>query len=475
MPLRQDGIRKKFFRASTGLDCRGLCHILRAAAHMMIAEERSWSVSAVLIQRAWKKRAGTGILFLLAVIVWLESVCPAIACTAELQTVQEQTVCGKYVWQEAAQETEEESTAGKEAVLSISAPSGILMEASTGQVIYEKDADTRRSPASVTKVMTILLTFEALQQGKIRLTDEVVTSAHAKSMGGSQVFLEEGEVQNVETLIKCIVVASGNDASVAIAEHIAGSEEAFVAMMNEKAEELGMGNTHFEDCCGLTASDNHYTTARDIAIMSRELITKYPQVFDYTKIWMEDITHTTAKGSTPFTLSSTNKLLKQYEWATGLKTGSTSKAKYCLSATANRDGIDMIAVVMAAPDYKVRFQDAITMLNYGFAVSHIYVDENKEPLEPQPVSGGIVESAALKYAGEFLYLDTTGSDLSAIEKQIHLPASIHTPVREGDKAGEAVYLLNGKQIGMVEILFAEGVEKALYQDYLKKVFGMFLL
>lgn len=366
-------------------------------------------------------------------------------------------------------------TAAASDEVTIAAPSGLLMEASTGQVIFEKDADTRRSPASVTKVMTMLLTFEALEKGQIKLNDQVVTSAHAKSMGGSQVFLEEGEIQTVETLIKCVVVASGNDASVALAEHIAGSEEAFVAQMNEKAASLGMANTHFEDCCGLTDSDNHYTTARDIAIMSRELITKYPQIFNYTTIWMEDITHTTAKGSTPFTLSSTNKLLKQYEWATGLKTGSTSKAKYCLSATAKKDGIDMIAVVMAAPDYKVRFQDAIAMLNYGFAVSHVYTDENKDTLEKQPVSGAIADSAALKYAGEFRYLDTQGNDLTAIEKQIHLPASVNAPVKEGDKAGEAVYMLNGKQIGIVEILFAENIEKAVYRDYLQKVFRCFLL
>lgn len=366
-------------------------------------------------------------------------------------------------------------TAAASEEVTIAAPSGILMEASTGQVIFEKDADTRRSPASVTKVMTMLLTFEALEKGQIKLNDPVMTSAHAKSMGGSQVFLEEGELQTVETLIKCVVVASGNDASVALAEHIAGSEEAFVAQMNEKAASLGMANTHFEDCCGLTASDNHYTTARDIAIMSRELITKYPQVFDYTTIWMEDITHTTAKGSMPFTLSSTNKLLKQYEWATGLKTGSTSKAKYCLSATAKKDGIDMIAVVMAAPDYKVRFQDAIAMLNYGFAVSHVYTDENKDELERQPVLGAIADSAVLKYEGEFRYLDTQGNDLTAIEKQIHLPASVNAPVKEGDKAGEAVYMLNGKQIGIVEILFAENIEKAVYRDYLQKVFRCFLL
>ena len=180
-----------------------------------------------------------------------------------------------------------------QAAVQIAAPSAILMEASTGQVIYEKDADEKRSPASVTKVMTLILIFDALQSGKIQLTDEVVTSAHAKSMGGSQVFLEEGEKQTVETLIKCIVIASGNDASVAMAEYIAGSEDEFVRMMNERAAGLGMANTHFVDCCGLTESPDHYTTARDIAIMSRELINKYPQIHNYSTIWMENITHVT--------------------------------------------------------------------------------------------------------------------------------------------------------------------------------------
>ena len=177
------------------------------------------------------------------------------------------------------------------------------MEASTGQVIYEKDADEKRSPASVTKVMTLILIFDALQSGKIQLTDEVVTSAHAKSMGGSQVFLEEGEKQTVETLIKCIVIASGNDASVAMAEYIAGSEDEFVRMMNERAASLGMSNTHFVDCCGLTESPDHYTTARDIAIMSRELINKYPQIHNYSTIWMENITHVTKQGTKEFGLS----------------------------------------------------------------------------------------------------------------------------------------------------------------------------
>lgn len=369
----------------------------------------------------------------------------------------------------------QEDAAENAAVLSVTAPSVILLESSTGQVIYEKDADLKRSPASITKIMTLLLTFEQLEHGKIKLEDEVITSAYAKSMGGSQVFLEEGELQSVDTLIKCIAVASGNDASVAMAEHIAGSEEAFVSMMNEKAQQLGMQNTHFEDCCGLTSSDNHYTTARDVAVMSRELTLKYPKIFDYTTIWMEDITHTTAKGSTQFTLSSTNKLLKQYQWATGLKTGSTDKAKYCLSATASRDGIDLIAVVMAAPDYKVRFQDAQVLLNYGFSVSHIYEDQNKDAIPEISVAGGVEDTAVLSYAGAFRYLDTGGNDLNGVKKQLKLPTQAQAPVKKGEKAGEAVYLLNGRQIGSVDIVYTQDIRRAVYQDYVKKVFMRFLL
>ena len=359
--------------------------------------------------------------------------------------------------------------------VSISAPSAILMEASTGKVIYEQDADTRKSPASITKIMTLLLIFENLEAGKIKLSDQITTSAHAKSMGGSQVFLEEGEVQTLETLIKCIVVASGNDASVAVAEYIAGSEEEFVAKMNAKAVELGMENTNFEDCCGLTNSDNHYTTARDIAIMSRELTVKYPQIFDYTQIWMEDITHVTNKGSSPFTLSSTNKLLKQYEWATGLKTGSTSKAKYCLSATASKDGVDLIAVVMAAPDYKVRFQDAAALLNYGFGVCNIYVDDNTKSPGKAEIKGGVEKNVPLLFEGEFRYVDIEGNDLSKIEKTIQLTENIQAPVEKGQAAGEAIYSLNGKKVGSVPIVYADGVEKAKYLDYLKEGLLYFLL
>lgn len=363
----------------------------------------------------------------------------------------------------------------EDGALELSSPSAILMEASTGTVLYEKNPDEVRSPASITKIMTLILTFEALEKGRIKLEDEVTTSAYAKSMGGSQVFLEEGEVQTVDTLIKCITVASGNDASVAMAEYIAGSETEFVNQMNEKAQALGMTNTHFVDCCGLTSDSDHHTTARDVAIMSRELITNYPDIYNYTTIWMEDITHVTRQGSSTFTLSSTNKLLKQYPYTTGLKTGSTNAAKYCFSATASKDGIDLIAVVMGAPDFKVRFSEARSMLEYGFAMTRLYTDENKEILAPLKVTGGKADEVAILPEGAFAYLDVTGADFGQIEKSYQYQENIEAPVEEGTKLGKIVYTLGGGEIGSVAIVAAETVEKAYYLDYLKRVFVKYLI
>lgn len=359
--------------------------------------------------------------------------------------------------------------------ITLSSPSAILMEASTGTVLFEKNPDEVRSPASITKIMTLILTFEALEKGRIKLEDEVTTSAYAKSMGGSQVFLEEGEIQTVDTLIKCIAVASGNDASVAMAEYIAGSETEFVNQMNEKAAQLGMTNTHFMDCCGLTSDSGHHTTARDVAIMSRELITRYPQVYNYTKIWMEDITHVTRQGSKSFTLSSTNKLLKQYQWATGLKTGSTNAAKYCFSATASKDGIDLIAVVMGAPDFRIRFSEAKSMLEYGFAMTRMYTDENKELLTPLKITGGKADEVAIVPKGAFKYLDVTGADFGQIRKSYQYHENIEAPIEEGAKVGEIVYTLEQKEIGRVALVAAETVEKAYYTDYLKRVLLKYLI
>jgi D-alanyl-D-alanine carboxypeptidase (penicillin-binding protein 5/6) len=359
----------------------------------------------------------------------------------------------------------------------IAAPSAVLMEASTGQVIYEKDADVKRSPASITKIMTLILIFDAIDSGKIKMTDEVTTSAYAKSMGGSQVFLEEGETQTVETLIKCIVIASGNDASVAMAEYIAGTEEEFVKKMNERAAGLGMTNTHFVDCCGLTDSPEHLTTARDIAIMSRELITKYPQIHNYSTIWMENITHVTKQGTKEFGLSNTNKLLKMatnYR-VTGLKTGSTSTAKYCFSATAEKDGIRLIATVMAAPDFKTRFADAKTLLDYGYANCKLYEDSEPPALDPLPVTDGVEPSVPLKYDGTFSYLSLSGEDFSAIEKKLELPETIEAPVIPDTKAGVLRYELNGKALGELDILTDGAVKKAGYLDYLHKLRQSWLL
>lgn len=375
-------------------------------------------------------------------------------------------VCAKSALYAEADAQEE---AQKDTADLIQAPSGVLMEAQTGTVIFEKDADTRRSPASITKIMTLLLIFDALEEGNLKMQDLVTTSAYAKSMGGSQVYLEEGETQDVETMIKCIVIASGNDASVAMAEHLCGSEQEFVRCMNERAAGLGMENTHFEDCCGLTDSTDHYTTARDIAIMSRELITKYPKILEYSSIWMENITHVTRQGSSEFGLTNTNKLLRSYEGCVGLKTGSTSLAKYCLSAVAQRNEITLIAAVMAAPDYKVRFQDAASMLNYGFARCSLYIDEKMQALPEIPVKKGKEKTVSLVYQRQFQYLDTNGKSITNVEKTLRIHRQVDAPVEKGSKAGEMIYQSDGKELGRVEILYGESVKKATYADCLKSV------
>lgn len=325
------------------------------------------------------------------------------------------------------------------------------------------------SPASITKIMTLILIFDALENGQISLEDQVTTSAYAKSMGGSQVFLEEGEVQSVDTLIKCIIVASGNDACVAMAEYISGSETEFVKKMNERAKGLGMENTCFEDCCGLTDSDGHYTTARDVAIMSRELITRYPAIFNYSTIWMENITHVTAKGSSEFGLANTNKLLKQYQWTTGLKTGSTSKAKYCVSATARKDDIDLIAVIMAAPDYKIRFSEAAKLLDYGYSHCSVYKDLNEDQLKKVKVSLGVREEVNAEYSSSFSYLSTTGENVNEITKKIQLKEQVNAPVKKGDVLGCAEYYLGEKAVGTVDIVASENVRKMVYSDCLRKL------
>lgn len=339
--------------------------------------------------------------------------------------------------------------------LGIQSKAAILMEASTGKILYENNADEIVSPASITKIMTLILIFDAINEGKIDYDDVVTTSEYAKSMGGSQVFLETGEKQTVETLVKCIIVASGNDASVCMAEYIAGSETEFVRMMNERARELGMTNTVFKDCCGLCDSMEHHTSARDVAIMSRELITKYPEIHNYSKIWMENITHVTNKGSIEFTLANTNKLLKQYEWATGLKTGSTSLAKYCLSATACKDNIELIAVIMGAPDYKVRFSEAVTLLNYGYSVVSMYSDKNDEINREIKISGGVKKTVKIEPEKEFVYICGKDEMINNITKKVKLEKKVKAPAKSGSVVGKTEYYIGDNMIGEVNICLIE--------------------
>lgn len=367
----------------------------------------------------------------------------------------------------------QERTQGENSGIELKSPSAILMEASTGQVIYEKDADTSLHPASITKIMTLILIFDAIKDGKIGLDDEVTVSEYAASMGGSQVFLEAGEKQTVDTMIKCISMASANDACVAMSEYIEGTESAFVAKMNERAMGLGMNNTNFVNCCGLD-TDGHMSTARDIALMSRELITKYPQIHDYSTIWMDTIIHSTRRGDSEFGLTNTNKLIKQYEWATGLKTGSTGLAKCCLSASANKDGIDLIAVIMAAPDSKTRFAEAVNLLNYGFNTCDIYKDDGMPLLENIRISKGKKDYVNCRYEKEFSYMFINPVNPEDISKELHINENIAAPVNEGDTIGTLDYYYNGEKIGSVNVISSENIEKADFLTQIKKVFGRLL-
>lgn len=355
----------------------------------------------------------------------------------------------------------------------IEAPCAILTEASTGRVIYEKNADESLHPASITKIMTLLIIFDAIDDGSISPEDTVTVSEHAASMGGSQVFLEPGETQTIETMIKCIAIASANDACVAMAEHISGSEDAFVQSMNERAEALGMNNTHFVNCCGLDA-DGHMTTARDVAIMSRELITAHPAIHDYSCIWMDTITHVTRRGESEFVLNNTNKLLKQYEWATGLKTGSTSLAKFCLSATARRNDIELISVIMASPSGKTRVSDSIALLNYGYGICSLYHDNNMPSIDVIPIKGGIRSDISVEYSSQMNYLFSDKYDASLIESHAEYLEDLEAPVQKGDVIGQLTYTYDGKFMDSIDIIASESIKKAGYGDYINSLWQCFL-
>lgn len=358
--------------------------------------------------------------------------------------------------------------------IEINADGAILMEAETGRVLYEKDADKIASPASITKIMTLILIFDEIKNGNLGYEDMVTTSEHAKSMGGSQVFLETGEQQSVETLIKCIIISSGNDACVTMAEHIAGSEEEFVKRMNERAKNLGMTNTVFLDCCGLNDTMEHHTTARDVALMSRELITKYPEIFNYSTIWMENITHNVNGESKEFTLANTNKLLKQYEYATGLKTGSTSLAKYCLSATAKKDGIQLIAVILGAKDYKARFSEAKKLLEYGYGNISKYTDNENKKIKVK-VQNGKENTLTCTKDKNFSYICINDENIGKIKTVKSIHKEIKAPVKKGEMIGKVEYYIDNRKIGESSYLAVKDIRKKGYVDYLKKIWYKYLV
>lgn len=333
----------------------------------------------------------------------------------------------------------------------VEAASAILMEKETGTILYEQNAHDKLEPASVTKVMTLLLVMEAIDSGRLSLDDTVTMSAHAVSMGGSQIWLKENEQMTVRDLLKAVTVVSANDGAVALAERVAGSEEAFVAMMNQRALELGMTDTCFVNCTGLPAA-GHLTSAHDIAVMSRELILNHPSIREYTTIWMD----TLRNGA--FQLSNTNKLIRFYEGATGLKTGSTDSALYCLSATAERDGMELIAVVMKSPTSEKRFESAKSLLNYGFAnytVMDVYPGQALPPVDVLLGVQGQVQPVLA--SSSRILIDK--ADLNGVTTEIRLCENVEAPVEPGQKLGEMAVLVNGEERQTIPILADQAVER----------------
>ena len=358
------------------------------------------------------------------------------------------------------------SASAKEYGAKIDAKSAVLMDATTGEILFEQNADEPLPPASVTKVMTLLLVMEALDEQKIALDDKVVASTHASEMGGSQIYLKAGEEMSVEDLLKSVVVSSANDAAVALAEHICGSEEAFVSEMNRRAKELGMNNTHFENTNGLDdTTENHVTSARDIAIMSRELL-KHEKITEYSSIWMSTI----RDGA--FTLTNTNRLVRFYPGATGLKTGSTSKAKFCISATAKRDNMHLIAVIMGAPTRDIRNEEAKKLLDFGFANFSLYEYKN-DSFGSIDVTGGLKDTCELGVV-EFSKILDKGAG-SALKERIDIQEKIGAPLKAGDEVGKIYFEVNGEVVGETSIICKEDVAKISYLEILIRMLKSFMV
>lgn len=339
----------------------------------------------------------------------------------------------------------------------VDANSALLMDAETGEILFSQNETNSQSPASVTKIMTLLLVMEAIDEGKLSLSDSVNISAYAASMGGSQVFLEEGEEMSVEDLIKCTVIASANDAAVALAEAVSGSEEAFVRSMNERAAELGLKNTVFENTTGLDdTTKNHVSSAMDIAIMSRELI-KHELITKYSSLWQDTI-----RGG-EFTLTNTNRLVRYYDGCNGLKTGSTDKAGFCISATAKRGDMQLIAVVMGAKTRDVRNEIARKLLDFGFANYALYSHPEKE-IDVLPIYSGVEDSITVCSEGFSAVINK--SDIKRVSLIFDIPDKISAPIYKGDTVGSIRFEIDGKHLGEVRLFVKRDVDKI-------GIFGLF--
>lgn len=332
--------------------------------------------------------------------------------------------------------------------LPLTSRAALLMEKTTGQILFAQNEHEKLEPASVTKIMTLLLTMDAIDSGALAYDDVVTVSANAAGMGGSQVFLAEGEQITVEELLKCVCVSSGNDAAVALAEKVAGVTELFVEQMNNRARGLGMDDTNFVNPTGLTA-EGHVTSAHDIALMSRELLTKHPDIRSFTTIWTDSIRNGT------FDLANTNKLIRRYDGATGLKTGYTASAGYCISATAEREGMELIAVVMKGETADKRNADAKALLNYGFSAYALVSAAPEEPLPALPVTMGETDSVSLMLPPDALTAVVEKAQAAALERRIDLPESLPAPVRQGQQVGTLTLCSGDTELMTVPILAAE--------------------
>lgn len=350
--------------------------------------------------------------------------------------------------------------------LGLNCKSAVLMEASTGKVLYEQNSDEAMPPASVTKIMTLLLVMEAIEAGKLSMEDMITASAHAASMGGSQIYLKEGEQMTARDMIKSVVISSANDAAVALAEHVAGSEAAFVDAMNKRAAELGMENTHFENTNGLDdTAQNHVTSAEDIAIMSRALI-EHKEILEYSSIWMDTI----RDGA--FGLTNTNRLVRFYRGCNGLKTGSTQKAGFCVSVTAERDGMTLICVIMGAESRDIRNAAATQLLDWGFANYGLYTCEGAT-VENLRVTGGKLMALDVSYPTFTCVLPK--GDVSAVERTVELPESVAAPVRQGEAVGEVIFTCRGNEIGRVSASANETSERIGFFGIFQRILAKFLL